>query len=170
MLKRRTTNIPVKAVGATPRIPPTFDLMPSANRLLNELGFSEPWLEEFMAFPAQFRTDGLLVPEVDLFETDKEVVVKTPLPGIEPKDIKVECNTNVLNLSGEFKKDEETKDKNYYRREIASGAFRRQVALPTEVKAAEAKATYTNGILEIHLPKMKVEKVQTVQVPVEAKK
>lgn len=170
MLKRRTTNIPVKALGTTSRIPTAFDLMPSASRLLADFGFNDPWFEEFSAFPALFRKQGVLVPEVDVFETDKEVVVKTPLPGIEPKDIKVECNTNVLNLSGEFKKDEETKDKNYYRREIASGEFRRQIALPTEVKAAEAKATYTNGILEIHLPKVKVEKVQTVQVPVEAKK
>jgi HSP20 family protein len=169
MLKRRSTNIPVRAVGNSPRTL-GYELMPSPGRLLAELGFNDPWFEQFASFPTLFRREQLLVPDVDLFETDKEVVVKSPLPGLEAKDIKIECNNSVLSLSGEFKKDEETKDKNYYRREISSGAFRRQIALPTEVKAAEAKATYTNGVLEIHLPKVKVEKIQTVQVPVETKK
>jgi HSP20 family protein len=169
LMKRRSTNVPVRSVGNGPRVR-GFDLLPSTRQLLAEFGFNDPWFEQFTTFPTLFRREGLLVPEVDMFETDKEVVVKTPLPGIDPKDIKVECNTNVLTLSGEFKKDEETKDKNYYRREISSGEFYRQLALPTEVKAAEAKASYTNGVLEIHLPKVKAEKVQTVQVPVEAKK
>jgi HSP20 family protein len=169
LMKRRTTNIPVRTVGNAPRMT-GFEMMPNASRLLADFGFNDPWFEQFITFPTLFRKEGMLVPEVDLFETDKEVVVKTPLPGIDPKDIKVDCNTNMLNLSGEFKKDEETKDKNYYRREISSGEFRRQIALPSEVKAGEAKATYTNGVLEIHLPKVKAEKVQTVQVPVEAKK
>jgi HSP20 family protein len=93
-----------------------------------------------------------LMPNVEVYNTDKEVVVKAELPGIDPKDVMVEILEDQIALSGEMKKEEEIKEDNYYRSERQYGHFERTIPLPNRVKDAEAKATFKNGVLTIRAP------------------
>ncbi|HXR11510.1 MAG TPA: Hsp20/alpha crystallin family protein, partial [Gaiellaceae bacterium] len=67
---------------------------------------------------------------------------------------------------GETRHEEERKGRNYYRREIRYGAFTRTLPLATEVKSADAQATYKDGVLEIRMPKS--ERVKPTSVKVQA--
>jgi len=96
-----------------------------------------------------------LAPCVDVYETEREVVVKAELPGLTKEDVEVQATEDSVTIRGEFKRDEEVSEEGYYRRERRFGRFERSIPLPAEVKPDEAKAKFQNGVLEIRLPKVK---------------
>src|SRR5258708_1845053 len=70
------------------------------------------------------------VPRVDIEETDKEILVKTDLPGVNVKDVELTVADNTLILRGARKEDLETKKRNYYSIECFRGEFYREIPLP----------------------------------------
>lgn len=92
-------------------------------------------------------------PAMDISETDKEVVVETELPDVDPKKIDVSVEKNMITIKGSSEEKKEEKKKNYYRKEIRRGSFCRSATLPSAVKEDKAKATYKNGILKVVIPK-----------------
>lgn len=114
-------------------------------------------MEEMMQrLPSMFRQNGMnrgFIPAVDMYETKEAVVVETPLPGIDLKDVQVSVENGVLTIQGETKKEHEVEEKNYYRKETRSGSFYRQVGLPVGVKEEEIKAEFTDGVLKVTCPK-----------------
>lgn len=106
------------------------------------------------------------MPALDIYETDKAVVVEIPLAGVKPEDVEVGVEKGVLTLKGESKKEHEIDDKNYYRKEIRSGSFYREVALPTAVVESQVKAEFEDGILKIIAPKADKTKVKKINVKI----
>lgn len=100
---------------------------------------------------ATFPRWSLLAGEVE--ETDKEVVVRVEVPGMEKEDCRVSVDGNTLYLSGEKRLQRETRDSTYYLMERAYGAFQRAIPLPCRVNTDEAAASYKNGVLTVRLPK-----------------
>ena len=86
------------------------------------------------------------------------------LPGMDPKDIDVAVNGNVLSLRGERKKEDEEKGENFHRIERSYGAFARSIRLPVEVDANKVKASYKDGVLNISLPKAKETSTKKIEV------
>ncbi|MFA7654140.1 MAG: Hsp20/alpha crystallin family protein [Candidatus Magasanikbacteria bacterium] len=111
-------------------------------------------------------------PAMDVYETDKAVVVESPLAGINPDDVKITVEKGVLTIQGESKKEHEVDEKNYYRKEVRSGAFFRQVALPAPVVEDKVSAEFEDGVLKITCPKApaSVSKQINVKVVKKAKK
>jgi len=105
------------------------------------------------------------VPETKLFEevltppveawTDpeaKKFYLRVAVPGIDPKDVKVEVQGDTLTISGERKKVETKKEVNYHHREFTYGAFERVLPLPEGVDVEKLVAEFNNGVLEINAP------------------
>ncbi|MDD5626582.1 MAG: Hsp20/alpha crystallin family protein [Patescibacteria group bacterium] len=107
------------------------------------------------------------IPAVDVYQTDKEVVVETALPGIEPEKVDISVEDDTLIIKGKIDSKEEEKKKDYYRKEVRYGSFYRAVALPTSVESETAEADYENGILKITLPK--VEKPEAKKIAIKVK-
>ncbi len=105
-----------------------------------------------------------LMPRVDMYETDDEIVVKAVLPGVKPEDLDITITGNVLSIKGEIKEEEEEKDVNYIRKERIYGTFRRDLTLPVDVDADKAKAEFENGILILHLPKVEAAKPKRLEI------
>ena len=115
------------------------------------------------------------LPAVDVFDTKDAVVLKAELAGMDPDDIQIEVEDNVLTIKGERKFEEKVDDERYYRVERRFGSFQRSLALPQGVKADDISASYEDGILEVRVPKAEEEKPQKIEVKaakqdVEAKK
>ncbi len=106
-------------------------------------------------------------PEVDMFDKKDEIVVKAELPGVSKKDISVSVSGDVLTIKGERRKEQETRDEDYYCCERAYGAFARSLRLPVEVEVDKIKASYEDGILEIRLPKAEAARQKQIRVEVE---
>jgi HSP20 family protein len=92
-------------------------------------------------------------PQVDMEETEKEILVKADLPGIDPKAIEISIENGILTVRGEKKEEKEEKKKNYHRIERFSGMFYRQISLPAGVDADKVSATSANGVVTITVPK-----------------
>ncbi len=101
---------------------------------------------------------------VDVYETDDEVVVEASLPGLKPEEVAVSVIGDRLTIKAESKTEEANEEQNYYRKERRNRAFERALTLPVEVDADEAKATFENGELSLHLPKTAAEKPTTIEV------
>ena len=119
----------------------------------------------FEAWPFRSTSEmGRWMPSVDLSETDKEIIVRAELPGMDPKEIDISLSGNVLSIKGERKHEHEEKKENFHLVERSSGSFSRTLQLPAEVKADKIKATYKDGVLSISLPKTEPETVKKIEV------
>jgi HSP20 family protein len=107
------------------------------------------------------------VPAVDVSETENEVILKAELPGVTKENLSVEATPSEVRISAQTSDEQETRRGEYLRRERRWGKFERVVAMPAEVKAGEAKASFKDGLLEITLPKTESAKAaQGVKVEV----
>jgi HSP20 family protein len=121
----------------------------------------------FTRRPVRAPGPTLWEPAIELFETGNEVVFRAEMPGIDPQSVDVTVAEDTLTIKGEARAAQEQKGRNYYRRELRYGAFERAVGLPVSVQADQAKASFKNGILEIHIPKAERAKAKSVKVEVE---
>src|SRR5919109_3014170 len=87
------------------------------------------------------------LPAVDVWETEKELVLSFDLPGIEEDKIAVELDDNVLTVTGERERTSEHTNDRFYRFERRFGQFSRSVTLPAGVVDADIKADYKDGVL-----------------------
>ncbi len=127
------------------------------NRLSNLPNLST-WFEDFPLgdFPTLFSSNfntGISLPKVNIKEVSDAFIVEMAVPGLKKSDFNIDLDNHVLSISAETK--EETKDDKdgYTRREFGYSSFKRTFTLPDTVEDDQIKATYNEGILNIHLPK-----------------
>jgi HSP20 family protein len=125
-------------VGLQERMNRLFD---ESFRGINRTGGEEDWV------------GGSWAPAVDIYEQNGNIVLKAELPGVDPKDVDVRVENNILTLSGERKLDNEVKRETYHRVERAYGSFTRSFTLPNVVDTEKIKAEYKDGLLRMTLPK-----------------
>jgi HSP20 family protein len=103
---------------------------------------------------------------VDVAETPEAFVFRADLPGLDPKDVKVKMDGDVLSIRGERRREESQNSGRYHRTERAFGAFERTFTLNTAVRADRIEASYRNGVLEVHVPKAEEAKAREIEVQV----
>ncbi len=96
---------------------------------------------------------GITVPKVNIKETADAYWVEMAVPGMKKSDFQIDLDNQQLSISTEVKQEEEDKEDNYTRREFSYASFRRSFTLPDSIDDDKIKATYNDGILNIHLPK-----------------
>jgi len=90
---------------------------------------------------------------VDVKETDKAYRVHAELPGVKKEDIDIAIDGNVVTLKAEVKREKEEKDEKTVRSERYYGAMTRTFTLDTDVDEKGATAKYSDGVLDLMLPK-----------------
>jgi HSP20 family protein len=107
-------------------------------------------------------------PAVDIFETEHELVVKADLPDVNPQDLDIHVENNILTIRGERKFENQEKEENYLRIERAYGSFSRTFSLANTVNSDAIKADYKNGVLILSIPKREEAKPKQIKVNVGA--
>ena len=105
-------------------------------------------------------------PAVDIYETEHELVVKADLPEVDPKDLDIRVENNILTIRGERKFEKKVNDDNYLRVERAYGSFARSFTLANTVNLDAIKADYQNGVLTLTIPKREEAKPKQIKVNV----
>jgi HSP20 family protein len=146
-----------------PEINPWFALEPWSNLREGINRLFDSSLTDFGSFPKLMNAWG---PALDLYEDKDNLVVKVELPGMKKEEIEVSLHDGTLTISGERKGEESFKDAQTHRSERFYGRFQRAVALPLPVNAAQVKASYTDGILTVTLPKAEEAKPKQIEVNV----
>jgi HSP20 family protein len=89
--------------------------------------------------------------------------VEASIPGMEPNDIEITLEDDVLTIKGE-RKEETHPTRSYLAREMSSGPFSRAFRLPQQVDATRVSASYKNGVLRIELPKREEVKPRRITI------
>ncbi len=110
------------------------------------------------------KRSAIWAPDVDIKETDREILIKADLPGMKMEDIDVSVDEDQLVIKGERKEEKEEKDKNYIRVERSYGSFYRSFNIGVPVKSDQIKATYRDGVLVINIPKAEAKKPKKIAV------
>jgi len=105
-------------------------------------------------------------PAVDIYETEHELVVKADLPDVNPQNLDIRVENNILTIRGERKFESKVNEDNYLRIERAYGSFSRSFSLANSVKTDAIKADYQNGVLTLSLPKREEAKPKQIKVTV----
>jgi HSP20 family protein len=125
--------------------------------------FDRVWEGDFPQLPSM----GEWAPALDVSETKDAVMVKAEVPGMDPKEIQLSLEDQLLTLKGEKTQEKEEKDEHYYHAERSYGAFVRTVRLPATVDGSKVTATFKNGLLKVTLPKAATAKGTTIPIKAE---
>lgn len=107
-------------------------------------------------------------PAVDIYENEHELVVKADLPDVDPKELDIRVENNLLTIRGERKFEKKVNEENYLRIERTYGAFTRSFSLANTVNSEAIKADYQNGVLTLNIPKREEAKPKQIKVAVGA--
>lgn len=137
---------------------PMQSLRREMDRLFGEFlpGFGEEGSGEF------FSTTW--APRLDLSETSEAYLVKMDLPGIEKENVSVTVEGHQLTVRGERKEEKKTDQENVLRMERSYGSFYRSISLPKAAQVDAVKATFKNGVLEVHVPKAEEKQGRHVEI------
>jgi len=101
---------------------------------------------------------------IDVYQTDKDIVIQSVIAGITPKDIDISIENDMVVIKGNRKKPFEKEKRNYYFQECYWGRFSREIVLPEEVDNSRAQASLKNGILTIRIPKIERNKKRKIAI------
>ena len=101
---------------------------------------------------------------LDIYHTDKEIIILAPIAGVEKEDIKISVTDDVLVIKGERDSKEEVPEENYYTRECFWGNFARSVVLPLEADSKKIAATFEQNVLEIRIPRTEKEHTKIIKI------
>jgi HSP20 family protein len=118
---------------------------------------------------SKFFSDGAdySVPAVNIRETDNSYQIEMAVPGIAKDDLNIKLENDILTIASERKQENDKNSDGYMRREFAYHTFSRSFELPEMVNTEKIKATHTDGVLTIELPKVKEEtanKSKTIKI------
>ena len=104
------------------------------------------------------------VPPMDLVEADDHFVLKADLPGLGEGDVNIEVQDGSLTISGERRAEHEEQERGWYRIERAFGSFNRSLSLPDGVDPDAIEATFSQGVLELRIPKPEQRKPRRIEI------
>src|SRR5215212_6564349 len=129
---------------------PFLSLHREMNRLFDDVlrgTFGAPSRE------GQGSQSGMLMPRIDVSETEKELKICAELPGVTEKDVEVTLNDDVLTIRGEKKFERTNEQENYHFVERSYGTFQRSLRVPYPVEPEQVQARVEHGVLTVTLPK-----------------
>lgn len=117
-------------------------------------------------FGDSFFAENDFYPALDVYQDKDNVVAELAIPAIDPNQVDITIENDVLTVSGTIESKQEVKREDYYRKEVRTGSFARSVVLPMAVKGNDAQATYDKGVLTITMPKEESVKPKKIAVQV----
>ncbi len=176
------------AAPAAPRVPaarggpqlwpsrawsPVWRLFEEFERLFDDMRrtfFGPAFGEEAARLPAPLPELPMAAwtPRVDVRDTGDHVVVSAELPGVEPKDVRVECSDDSLTIQGETRQEETRTEGGVYQSERRYGRFFRRVPLPPGLEADKAQAAFRHGLLTVQIPKSEAARARVRRIPIAA--
>ena len=142
--------------------------MNPAGDMFNASGLGRILDEVFQRWPQQ--ENGTLTsswyPVCDVFEDEEAVKIVAEVPGVQPQDVKLTLENNLLTIRGEKKQEAEERTERVHRYERSYGIFERAFSLPSTVDPERIRANYEHGILTVTLPKSERARPREIEVKV----
>ena len=118
---------------------------------------------EVSSMTEQTKPGLVFTPDVDIFETEKELTLLADMPGVKAGDLNIDLKENVLTLNGDVKKPEGGNEVELLR-EYGTGTYYRQFNLSEMIDQSKIEATMTEGVLRLTLPKVEAAKPRKIKI------
>ena len=115
-------------------------------------------------FAESRRIGGGAYPPVNVYESDKDILVQCEVAGVDAADLDVTITGETLNIKGVKPALGDEDGVKFIRRERGSGDFTRTIVLPDEVLADKIEAALTDGVMTIRLPKAGAPEARQIKV------
>ena len=103
---------------------------------------------------------------LDVVEDEGKITIKAAVPGINPDELEVTIENNVLSIKGEHKTEEVSETAKVFRRENTYGSFSRSIRLSPQLNQEAVEASFKNGFVTITIPKVEEEKPKSLRIPI----
>jgi len=103
-------------------------------------------------------------PQIDIYETDEEVIIQAEIAGVRQEEILLEISPGAVKISGTREGGAREEDAHYRLAEIPCGYFERTLSLPALINTETAVAVYQNGLLEVRLAKRPPERIHKISI------
>jgi HSP20 family protein len=152
--EQRLARRPPAGVGSPFRMLERF--ADEMDRVFDDFGFGRSWLSPRRRASSSSALLGagteIWMPDIEIYQRDNEFVVRADLPGMKKDDVRLDITDEDITISGERRLERENEQGGVYRSERTYGSFLRTIPLPQGAMIDQAKATFTNGVLEITMP------------------
>jgi HSP20 family protein len=136
------------------------------DRIFDDFGFGRRWIS-----PLRRETGAeALSPDIDVVQKNNELTIRADLPGLKRDEVSVDITDDAVWIQGERKREREEEREGFYRTERSYGSFCRVVPLPEGAMTDQAKATFSDGVLEITMPAPPVSKGRRLEITEAARK
>ncbi|HUF90514.1 MAG TPA: Hsp20/alpha crystallin family protein [Gemmatimonadota bacterium] len=103
-------------------------------------------------------------PVTDISETPESLTLRLEVPGLTRDQIKISVENNTLSVRGEKVQETSSEDESFHRTERSFGAFERSFALPPYADTDQVKASLSDGVLAISLPRREEAKAREISI------
>jgi|SRR5579862_4068813 len=131
----------------------------------NEYRSIEELFDRFFGQPTRPVPASTTLP-IDIVEREGNLLIKAAVPGIDPKELEITVEKNVLSIRGETKSDLNTETDKVYRREVSYGSFSRSIRLPENLDLNAVSADFQNGLVTVTIPRIPEPEPQVIRVQV----
>ncbi len=128
----------------------------------------DTFMESVFSHPLNLKKISTWRPAIELKQNEKEYKVKVQLPGVNKEDIHIDLNNDYMTISAEVKEEkaEKSEDEKVHTSEFRYGKYVRTISFENPIKTEESKAEYQNGVLNIVMPKQKIETTKTKRLDI----
>ncbi len=154
------------------RYDPVYDVLRPMDAFLEEdlLAPVRPWHAAYMLPDLTYGAESLGNLPLDVYETDKELIIEAALPGVTEDDIEIEEHEGILTIRAKREEELREEGESWFVHERMARFFERAIPLPVAVQVEKGEATLENGILRITFPKADAEKGITHRIKISAPK
>ncbi|KEP65312.1 UNVERIFIED_CONTAM: heat shock protein HSP28 [Hammondia hammondi] len=154
--QRNASQTPMAIEGGSSRNPEVHDL--TGGQMVPMPGRqgpspTNPWDVMPFAWGGRGGLSTGSMPKVDMKDTGSEFVVHADVPGMDRENLRVDVHDGVLRISGTQRDEKQQQEEGFYLQERSQSSFSRSFVLPDKVKEDQIKASLTNGVLQVHVPK-----------------
>ena len=103
-------------------------------------------------------------PAINIWSNEDSQIITAEMPGVDVNDIGIDVAADSLTLTGKRNPDTDSNGKSYHRRERTFGQFSRTIQLPFMVDTSKVDAQFSDGILQITLPRAEVDKPKKITI------
>lgn len=114
--------------------------------------------------PGSRQVSQLIRPKMDVVEHDSSFIITAELPGAKKEDISIDLQDGRLSISGQTKSSNEHSEANVRVSERTFGTFTRTIAVPQSVTPEQIKAAFTDGVLQVTVPKPKNSQAKSIAI------
>ena len=103
-------------------------------------------------------------PQMDIYETPEEIIVRAEIAGVDKDNLEVEINSRAVKIKGQRMPMQKIDKATYRLAEIQYGKFDRVLYLPVPIDTEVVSSSYVNGFLQLRLAKLPREKTHTIPI------